>query len=325
MLCFAPGLQLALGHLLMMIRASLAAFSLWAFSALGQGQINIRRAEEPGVETYTFRPDRCNDTLNLQWDNKLLVALSNVQCGQYPFKLWVTSGSCGDEAGSADVTFTDVPSTTVDTARKGTFTLKVSDLPGFATALADGGVATGCADETPRTVTHQVCGAAKYAVWSGFQCNAAQIIRASPLKLVLDTQPPAAPTLVEAIAQDTAIRVNFTVGTDTEKVILQVKGPDDSDFRTVKESLGTAISASVEGLTNEVEYRVRLLAADAAGNVSAPSAEARATPLKTIGLWGYYQKQGGTDEAEVGCSTSGALLMPSILGLWAVRRSRRRS
>lgn len=284
-------------------------------------RLSIVRVDNPNTDTYTFGAGACNDTLTLRWSNTLTFALSN-QCGQNPLKLWASAGSsCADAPVASDLRFTDVPSTTVDQLRQGNFTVKLSELPDFKSAVAtDGGTVLPCGSSTPFTKTHVICGSAEYALPSGIGCASTTKMAAIPLKLVYDTLPPSAPTISEFTAQDSAVRVGFSVDSDTSTVLVEVKGPTDLDYFEKGETTATATYIRAEGLTNNTLYDVRLRAKDGAGNVSEPSGEVQVTPIRTVGFWGFYKDAGGTDGG--GCST-GLGLAPLLLLAFAFRRSRK--
>lgn len=284
-------------------------------------RLAILRTDDPNVDTYTFGVAECNDTLTLGWSNTLILTLSNA-CGMNPLKLWSTAReSCGDEPTADDTSYTEVPSSTVDQIRQGTFTVKISELPAFKpTTTTDGGTQLTCGSATPFTRTHRVCASAKYTVFAGTTCGSPSFQTATPLKLTYDTEPPAPPTITEYAAQDKAVRMGFTVGSDTTIVTMEVKGPDDADFRELAETAASNGSIRGDGLENNVPYFVRLRGRDDAGNVSEPSAELQVTPIRTLGFWGYYKDAGGTEQG--GCST-GAGVMPLLLAAFAFRRARK--
>jgi hypothetical protein len=282
--------------------------------------ISLTRVEN-NVDTYTFGAAQCNDTIGVRWTNTLLINTS--QCAPAPLKLWLTSGECGDDLvqGSTDVALPEIDAFTLNSAqlgRQGTFTVKIAELPDFKnTTTADGGMLQACGTSELEK-THRVCGAVSYRVQSTFGCSGDPIVqRASPpFKLVYDSKPPGPPTITEYAAQDEAVRVGFTVDTDTSVVLLEVKGPADVDFKQIQESLASNSSIKGDGLENNVSYEVQLRARDAAGNTSVPSAPITVTPIKTLGFFGYYKDLGGTDQ---GCSV-GVGLMPLLLTALALRR-----
>ncbi len=282
-------------------------------------RLAILRPDDPNIATYTFGAAQCNDTITLTWSNTLIINL--LQCVQNPLKLWSTAGECQDTPGATDTRYDDIPSLTLNTVRQGSFRVKIAELPDFkTTSITDGGTLLPCGDPTPFTKTHHVCGSVEYAVSSGLGCGTVTRVSATPLKLVYDTQPPPTPVITEQAAQDKGVRVKFTTGGDTATVLLEVKGPADSDFRQVAEVPVANAEAKATGLENGVDYAVRVRAKDAAGNISDPSNEVTITPIHTLGFWGFYKEAGGTDQG--GCSV-GAGLMPLLFAAFAFRRARK--
>ncbi len=284
-------------------------------------RLAITRPDDPNVDTYTFGADQCSATLTLNWTNTLTTL--SASCLTNPLKLWSTAGECQETGPGADDTrYDEVPFLTLVGIRGGSFSVKIAELPDFkTTAIADGGTNLPCGDPTPFTKTHKVCGMVDYAISSGFGCGTAQHQMATPLKLVYDTQPPSPPTIDDSTAQDKGVRVAFTlVSSDTSTVLLEVKGPDDLDWRQLNEVPATNGVITGSGLQNNVPYQVRLRAKDGAGNVSDPSAEITVTPILTLGFWGFYKDAGGTEQG--GCSV-GAGLMPLLFAAFAFRRARK--
>lgn len=284
-------------------------------------RLAIVRVDDPNLDTYTFGASACNDTITVRWSNTLTFTLAN-QCGQNPLKLWASAGSsCPETPGTSDLRFTDVPSLTVDSIRQGQFSVKLSELPEFKAASAtDAGTALPCGSATPFTTPHVICGSVEYALPSGIGCANTTKMTATPLKLVYDTLAPTQPSISDYTAQDGAVRVGFSVDSDTSTVIIEVKGPTDPDWFEKGETTAAATYIRAEGLTNNTIYDVRIRAKDAAGNISEPSALVQVTPIRTVGFWGFYKDAGGTDGG--GCST-GLGLAPLLFVAFAFRRSRR--
>jgi uncharacterized protein (TIGR03382 family) len=88
--------------------------------------------------------------------------------------------------------------------------------------------------------------------------------------------------------------------------------------------MGNPISAgqsttTVSGLTNGVTYFVRLVAEDAANNVSDPSNVETGTPQASSGFFGAYRADGGPPP---GCSAAPGAVVLALAALWLARRRR---
>lgn len=285
-------------------------------------QIAFRRLDST-LDTYTFGAGQCADTITVQWSNTLSVSL--VQCTQNPLKVWATEGECGDAPASGDKSYDSIPAVTVQTLRQGTFTVTLSELPGFTASVTDGGTATPCG--TPAvSKTHKVCGNIEYAVQSGIGCGTATKLAASPLTLTYDMESPDPPTITAFAEQDKGVKVEFTADADVSTVIVEARvATDGGDGEWSQKGEASAANKVVfaKSLQNTVQYELRLRAIDAAGNVSEPSSAILATPIDTLGFYGTYRNLGGTDGG--GCSTGTGLFFPALMGLWALARARRRA
>lgn len=293
-----------------MKRVFAALILVGALSAAAQNvvtpQISLRRAEEPTAETFTFGAGSCNASINIAWTNTTTIPFVGGCSASPVMRVWSTTSECANAPVTADVRYADIPGVTVQTVKQGQFTVKLADLPGFNGALTtDGGVVTCGTDGISKT--HRICGAIEYTP-QNFQglCGTATTTTASPLKVVYDTAPPIAPTITEYAAQDQGVKVTFTVDSDTTTVLLEVRAQGEADYRQIQET-STASSSSIigKGLVNNTTYDVRLRARDSAGNTSEPSVAIAVTPIKTLGFYGFYRKQGGTDG---GCSSAPGLL-----------------
>lgn len=287
--------------------------------------LSFRLPSDLNKDNYTYGAGACGNTITVAWNNTTTNYFYNLQCSMNPMQVWATaSSSCGDVPGTDDVVFDDIPLLTVTTVMSGTFDVKISELPGHKNSSdGDGGVVINCPFASPTTKTQYLCGSISYSSSNLGGCGTAQYARALPFKFVYDTEPPTAPTIVSANAQDGAASVEFSVDSDTETVIAEVRGPGGSDFSRV----GSAIVANTKtvratGLLNSVTYELRLRAIDGAGNESDPSAAVSVTPILTHGLLGYYAAQDG--ELNGGCA-SAAGLMPLLFAAWALRSRYRRS
>jgi len=206
----------------------------------------------------------------------------------------------------------------VQAVKQGTFTVTIAELPGFNASASDGGL-TVCGSANVAK-TQRICGSIEYGISSGFGACTTSKLNATPLKLVYDTAPPAAPTITQYGALDQGVRIGFTAPSDASTVTVEAKGPSDADYRQLAETASTNTQIQGKGLQNATTYDVRLRSIDAAGNVSDPSSSVSVTPIKTLGFYGFYKQSGGTD---AGCST-GLGLVPALVALFALRRRARK-
>lgn len=302
-------------RLVLLLAASLGT------AAFGQtvSTLTLRAAEDANADTVTFRADRCNETISVQW--RRLTTLGSLCTG---LKLWSTSGECGDAPTTDSTSYTryeEVPLVLLQSAQSGSFDVKIAELPDFkVTAATDGGTGSLCgADRTLKT--HRVCGQLEYTTY-GFCGTSNQKLQASALKLVYDTLPPSPPTMGEPVAQDEAVRVPFSVDSDTTVVVVEAMAQGGVDYAEVGDAAASSDFVVGRGLANGTTYDVRLRAKDAAGNVSDPTAAVAVTPIRTVGLWGYYKDAGGTETA--GCSSAGLGGLGPALALLGALRWRRR-
>ena len=268
--------------------------------------------------TDTFGPSACNDTLTVYWQNAALISFYS-QCSMNGMQVWITEGStCGTEPGATDLELSEIAGLSLSTAKTGSFSFKRSSMPGFVTST-DGGVSCGA---TGVSITHKVCGAIAYSTYSGISCNTATTFKATPLTIVYDTQPPVAPTLDEVIPQDSALKAKFTANdSDTDRIVAQVRAAGSTDAFEDKGSATVSSGTTfvlAKDLENYKSYDVQLIAFDAAGNQSAPSASQVGTPVAVCGFLCQYYRAGGTDDYR-GCST-GLAAVPTLVVLWALRR-----
>lgn len=298
---------------------------LLVLSAVGASAQTIAfRRLDSTLDTYTFGAGQCADTVSVQWSNTLTVLLT--QCTQNPLKVWATEGECGDAPASGDKSYDSIPAVTLQTVpRQGTFTVTLSELPGFNTSVTDGGTATPCGT-TGVTVTHKICGNIEYGQQTGIGACTTTKLAASPLTLTYDMEPPDPPAITAFAEQDKAVKVEFTADADVSTVTVEVRvATDGGEGEWTQKGEASAANKVVfaKNLQNTVQYEVRLRAVDAAGNVSEPSSSILATPINTLGFYGTYRNLGGTDGG--GCSTGTGLFFPALMGLWALARARRRA
>jgi len=285
----------------------LATLVVMTSSLTAAAQFTIRTSASSTDTEYAFGASDCSTTLTLVWT--VTGALGGVTNGN--MKLWATSASsCADAPTSDDLSFDDVTPSTYLLTTTGTFTVTPSSFPGFATTACGG---------ADLSVTTRICGA--YTYLASTYSSTTSVAQASPLALVYDTKPPSAPSITAVSAYDGTARITFSANSDVTSISAQVRGPDDADFTTRATVDSSVTLIKVTGLTNGVEYQLRLFGADAAGNESEPSEAISATSKQTSGFYGVYLDAGGTDAG--GCSAAGGLI--PLLVVLLLRRAISRS
>ncbi|MDP1915148.1 MAG: hypothetical protein Q8L14_02800 [Myxococcales bacterium] len=231
-------------------------------------------------------------------------------------RIWATENACGNEPATGDKEYASVSVLLFRTVgSSGSFTVNIDELPGFEKA----GTTTPCGGASTLTKEHKICASVPTALQCGLQNNT--FTAASALRVIYDAQPPNAPIISEVLAQDKALKVAFSVSSDTTEVIPFIRPQGSTEYaQRPTISLGTGREVIVDGLLNATTYDVVLRAIDGAGNQSADSEPASGTPRRTIGFWGTYREAGGTDTG--GCS-SGLGLAPLFALGWFFRRRTR--
>ncbi len=290
-------------------RLVFALASLFACAAFGQTPpivlAPLSLTTTTGISTFTFGAGACNAMVPVTWTNN---SLFGSPCGD--MQVWITAGECGDTPGSGDVTLPSVISALVFSVRTGTFTVDVSQLPGFNSS--DGGT---CGSSGIQ-VSNKVCAA--IPLQAGLTCISNH---AQPLEIDYDTEPPAAPSIDAVKVEDGALGVTVSGSSDTLNVDVQAKGPNDADFgHDVQIFLANGSTGTVHGLANGQPYELRAFAVDAAGNSSGFSDTVTGTPLHAVGFWEAYRRAGG--EAQ-GCSTAMGLPLVAVTLGWLLRSRRR--
>lgn len=293
--------------------------TLVASSALAQGTnpspvtFGIRETPTATTDQIVIGASDCGTSLVVYWVWNQLLTLA---CGN--MRIWATTGSCGDKPGDKDVELTGVnQALLLQRTASGAITLNIDELPGFVA-----GTTTPCGGAETKTVEHKICASVLSSQTPcGTTVQASTPLEASPLRLIYDAQPPNAPVITQISSQDKALKVAFSVSSDTTEVIPFSRAQGETEFRRRKTiSLGTGREISVDELLNATTYDIKLRAIDAAGNESADSEIASGTPRRTVGFWGTYRAAGGTDTG--GCSLASGLL-PFAAVLWTLRRRTR--
>jgi hypothetical protein len=289
--------------------------TLMASSALAQNPVTpvsfgIRETPEATDDQLVIGASACGTSRIVYW---VWNQIGTQPCNN--LRIWATDGSCGNEPGAKDLEFPSVSPILINTTRQGAITVVINELPGFAA-----GTTTPCGAAETLTKEHRICASVPTALQCGLQNNT--FTTASPLRISYDAQPPNAPIIDSVSSQDKALKVAFTVSSDTAQVIPFSRAQGTADFRRHKTvSLGGGREVVVDELLNGTTYDLRLRAIDAAGNESADSELASGTPKRTVGFWGTYRDAGGTDTG--GCTLAPVGLVPLAALLWTIRRRSR--
>lgn len=272
-----------------------------------------------GASEHRFTDSACagtNSSLQITWTVPQLVNVASI-CT--PLKVWLTSGSCGEDIKDNDISLTSLSQTDLLT-RTGFITVSVPELPIFANSGVDAGSDVICGTKGVER-TAQLCGSAKSSVQGCLVAGFQTTLQAAPLKLIYDTAPPGAPNLEGLEVQDSILVASYAVATGTASLLAQASPAGAGAFDT--QVTDTVLSGRVKltGLANNVAYDVRLVPVDAAGNQGAPSGVLTATPLRSYGFWANYRRSGGAEQG--GCSAATGLL-PALAGLIVVLLSSRR-
>lgn len=311
--CWRGGRRVATNDLPMMRSLVLA---LVASSALAQTAgtttvtFGVRETPQSTTDQLIIGASSCGTSRLVYW---VWNQLGTQPCNN--MRIWATEGSCGNEPQAADKEYDAVNPLLITTAKLGTVTVVIDELPGFKA-----GSSTPCGGAETLTKEHKICA----SVPASLQCfglQNPQTVTASPLRIIYDAQPPSAPIISSVSLQDKALKLEFSVSSDTTAVVPFVRLQGEADFiRREAISLGTGRTAVVDGLLNGSTYDVKLRAFDLAGNESADSEIVSGTPRRTVGFWGAYREAGGTDAG--GCSSAPALVPLLALG-WFFRRRHR--
>ncbi len=311
----------------MMLRFVSGFAVLFSMSAFAQ-TILYPQASPPTTETYTFGAAGCTTSVSVVWNSNSALIQACLTTPPLELKLWSTESTCGDKPQAGDTLYETVAATSFSTPPKtSSFEVKIGELPGFLSTNADGGSPVTCDDTRGQTKTHWVCGSVAYLPPNGLGvgCGTETFAHARGLKLVYDTKPPELPTF-DLEAQDAAIVVRFKVGTDAQKVQVEMRtlstDGGETGYDAAGETEATNSSLRIEKLANGTTYEVRMRAVDEVGNVSDPSEAQQVTPVLTQGYWGRYRAADGDEQG--GCSTT-AFSLPWLFAALVLRRQRRHS
>jgi hypothetical protein len=288
---------------------------LFSSAALAQ-TTTIRLSAQTGTEIVVGAGD-CGNQRTVNWTR------GGVFCADTVF--WVTEGACGNTPATGDLTLGN-PVEPTDTTATGTRTFRVGDLPGLQGG-GDAGVSCGVQGVTR---TFKVCASTRRPADNFGQptttCTSSDYITATGLTVTYDAQAPNAPNLTSVVGLDSAlnIRVAEAGGDPTEFRVRVTRADTGAEAASRTQSVDQDLFR-VDGLENNVTYRVEAFARDEVGNESAASAAQEGTPVRTSGFYQAYVDAGGQETG--GCNVAGGGLaggaMLAALGFWLSSRRNR--
>jgi hypothetical protein len=289
---------------------------LFSSAALAQ-TTTITLSAQTGTEIVVGAGD-CGNQRTVNW------ARTGIFCEATT--LWVTEGSCTNTPDAEDLELGDtIPATPSN--NNGTRTFRVGDLPGLQGG-GDAGVTCGTQGVTR---TYKVCASTRRPAVDNFGqptggCSSSDYVTATGLSVTYDAQAPNPPNLTSVVGLDSALNIRVAEA-----------GGDPTEFRVRVTRADTGVEAAsrtqsvdqdlfrVDGLENNVTYRVEAFARDEVGNESAASAAQEGTPVRTSGFYQEYLDAGGQETG--GCNVAGGGLaggaMLAALGFWLSSRRNR--
>jgi len=293
------------------MRLLLIALSLTSLAAFGQTSGTVVLTTPTNETSLRVPRAPCNLLRTVNW------AYSGVApCSDLEF--WIQKGgSCDDKAPSGAKTLPKVAQSSLTSTRSGSVSFEVDDLPGFF-----GTDAVACpADD--REDEYRLCAAVKqFGGFAGTECSTTP--QKDDLQIIYDAKPPVAPRLESVQGLDKALSIRVDAPDDASEVKVTVARVEGEGSRTVTQSADQTLFR-VEGLENNVTYRVTAVAVDEADNESASSEALEGMPIPTKGFFDRYveangQEMGGCGAAGMGLAGGWVL---AVLGFWLSSRRNR--
>jgi hypothetical protein len=247
-------------------------------------------------------------------------------------QLWVTSlPDCAGSQAAGDLVLSPVQQGLIQTQKTGMVTFTVADMVNAASGGDGGSFACGA---TGQEKTFAVCAGVDMSFTSfcmtGSTTRVQTAVNATPqtaATITYDTLPPGTPTITSDPAEglDSSLGLSFMPGSPTatsDVFNFQTSTDDGGTWMTVKTGVSSTVgTTTIDGLTNNVVYQVRMFAVDAAGNQSPFSNVVDGMPVATSGFWGAYRSAGGGAQ---GCSAAPGAFGAGLGLLLALRWLRRR-
>lgn len=285
---------------------------LTATTALGQ-TATLTLQGPNNSDTVRVPQQPCDFTRSVTW----AITGSFIVCGD--LKFWLTkAGSCPETPASTDkeidvVTDTELRSGTLS----GTVTFETGELPGFK----GGGGELDC-PAADREDSYQLCASVKQSTLSCSNNDSSYLDES--IEVVYDAKPPSAPTIAGVAGLDKALSVRVTAPDDANRVRVRVERADGTGSARNLEQSSEQPQFRVEGLENNVTYRITARAVDEADNESAPSEAQEGMPILTRGFFDRYVDAHGAEMG--GCGAAGGLAggwVLAVLGFWLSSRRNR--
>jgi uncharacterized protein (TIGR03382 family) len=291
------------------MRFLLIALTLTASSAFGQTTGTIVLTTQNQETTLRVSKDSCGDANIINWS----YTSASTLCSDLRF--WLVSGtSCGNEPSGEAVELQRVTQSQLASTRNSSFTFRVNQLP----VLKDTCPLAGEEKE------YRLCASIKLGGGLlGSDCGSGTF-QTADIDITYDAKPPNPPGLESVQGLDKALSIRVDAPEDTSELRVTVERLDGTGSRTVKQSVDQP-RFRVEGLENNVTYRVTARAVDAADNESEPSEAQEGTPIFTRGFFDRYVELGGQESG--GCGAAGVGLaggwVLAVLGFWLSSRRNR--
>jgi len=238
-----------------------------------------------------------------------------------------SSGTCSTANPPAPDTFKPAPSQTQTSGEP----VNAKDL---ILDSADGGAFPGGCDNTDRG------SASPYTTYYCIQLKPTGALGGQPVSAFIPinfaTKPPTPPVNLVITPGDQHLRVDWSPGDTGEKLatydvhVLLADGGGvgtNPSAHVSSASTNADVTTTDDGtrLQDDVPYQLQVVANDAYGNVSQPSAPATGRPIRILDFYGVYRDQGGSATGGGGCSSTAAAAWLAALALIAGLLARRRS
>jgi len=300
------------------MRLSFVGLLLFASTALGQSVTFSAPATILQNNKIVVSRENCREDRTVSWTR------AGALCET--LYLWLSSdGTCNRAPAAADLSLQQIAGGDTTTT-SGTLTLRASD------ALARGG---DTCESQNATTSFRLCASTNRVVGDiiGTTCqDSISSVGTPTIDFVYDPEPPPAPAAPTVTGLDSALSAHVTVSGDAALMRVEVRqltegedgGVGVGELVTSKEQIASNTVFRLDGLENGVEYAVRAIAVDAAGNTSEPSPIATGTPVASNGFYGGYIGAGGAETG--GCTAAGGGItgcaVLASLGIWLSRRKR---